>query len=358
MSRLVRCDAMPDEPAWGHFMRFAQVNGFRSIACVSEALPDRKNYQRPTPTLLRTLIAEHLAGSRKKRPLYEYFQAHTTYSQVLPISSCVAVWRYMLNRWSYHNADLFPTPLVIRFCPMCVAEDLDAHGFSWFRREHQLAGVSWCLKHSRSLHQLPAPMQFLHSRGWFTVGSGSEPETGLIVPPFVRRYTKALEWLTQRSGSRKGVQSLLIALNRVEYGQDSSQPFTSKTGGVDRSPVPSEWHRTNFPDAKRRSRWGLEALAECGMYTLAVRAAQLSSTMEDIEHIMNLADAVSGQVIDDSATVLNSLDLDNHDTGLDIQKNRYLHMPICARDREHACVGLAKELRQASDAELESLVKR
>jgi hypothetical protein len=94
------------------------------------------------------------------------------------------------------------------------------------------------------------------------------------------------------------------------------------------------------------------------VFALAIRAAQLSSTIEDIERIMDLAEAVSGQVIDDSAKVLNSLDLDNHDMALEVQKNRYLHRPMYARDKEHACVGLVKELQQVSDAELESLVKR
>lgn len=40
---------------------------------------------------------------------------------------------------------------VMGLCRDCVAEDLDCWGVSYWRRIHQLAGVTWCLKHMRPL---------------------------------------------------------------------------------------------------------------------------------------------------------------------------------------------------------------
>ncbi|HML80615.1 MAG TPA: TniQ family protein [Thiomonas arsenitoxydans] len=37
------------------------------------------------------------------------------------------------------------------FCRQCVREDLDFHGFSYWRRTHQLPGVFWCDKHGCAL---------------------------------------------------------------------------------------------------------------------------------------------------------------------------------------------------------------
>lgn len=40
---------------------------------------------------------------------------------------------------------------VMGLCRDCVAEDLDYWGLSYWRRSHQLTGVTWCLKHMRPL---------------------------------------------------------------------------------------------------------------------------------------------------------------------------------------------------------------
>ncbi|THD02515.1 hypothetical protein B1810_14435 [Panacagrimonas perspica] len=37
-------------------------------------------------------------------------------------------------------------------CRKCVEEDLDFHGMSWWRRDHQLPGLFWCPKHRTALH--------------------------------------------------------------------------------------------------------------------------------------------------------------------------------------------------------------
>lgn len=45
-----------------------------------------------------------------------------------------------------------------RLCPICVEEDLGFRGISYWRRMHQLHGVTWCLKHKAPL---VAPMRSL-----------------------------------------------------------------------------------------------------------------------------------------------------------------------------------------------------
>lgn len=42
------------------------------------------------------------------------------------------------------------------FCPRCAEEDAKEHGFSWFRRSHQLLGLDWCPHHWVRLKQVPS----------------------------------------------------------------------------------------------------------------------------------------------------------------------------------------------------------
>lgn len=58
------------------------------------------------------------------------------------------------------HADRWSNPVVLqmrlhsdkaRFCPSCVSEDIDFHGIDYWRRAHQLPGVSVCTKHAAVL---------------------------------------------------------------------------------------------------------------------------------------------------------------------------------------------------------------
>lgn len=46
-----------------------------------------------------------------------------------------------------------------RVCPLCISEDLQAHGESYWRRSHLLPGVSVCLVHRTKLWQGTLPLQ-------------------------------------------------------------------------------------------------------------------------------------------------------------------------------------------------------
>lgn len=54
------------------------------------------------------------------------------------------------------------------FCRQCVSEDLAFHGFSYWRRAHQLPGVFWCDKHGCALHYSDAADALLRPPAEFT----------------------------------------------------------------------------------------------------------------------------------------------------------------------------------------------
>lgn len=171
MTRLISCAAMPDEPIWGHFLRFAKVNGLASVDALRSLLPRWGYSRKASSTLLRTAIVEHLAGGRESPKLYRYFHGHSLYPQILRIDRWKFQWRYMLNHWSYHHESIYETDLVVRFCPVCASENIDNYGFTWFRRTHQLPGVEWCLRHFQKLQIAPAPKQLLKGKCWRAINN-------------------------------------------------------------------------------------------------------------------------------------------------------------------------------------------
>lgn len=52
---------------------------------------------------------------------------------------------------------------VARLCRQCVANDLERVGFAYWRRSHQLHGVTWCSEHRRPLGESFDPLAFEQS---------------------------------------------------------------------------------------------------------------------------------------------------------------------------------------------------
>lgn len=64
----------------------------------------------------------------------------------------------ILRKWAMHSGR--PGAYL---CHQCVAEDLDFHGYSYWRCDQQMAGRYWCLKHGNHLHFLDDEGAYLSS---------------------------------------------------------------------------------------------------------------------------------------------------------------------------------------------------
>jgi hypothetical protein len=60
------------------------------------------------------------------------------------------------------HADRTRAPRWLRFCPFCRQQDIEKHGFSWWRRTHQARGVEICPIHNSALVE----SQFLRGGSW------------------------------------------------------------------------------------------------------------------------------------------------------------------------------------------------
>jgi hypothetical protein len=140
--------AQPDELALGYEGRTAAFNGFRSLSDLHQAMAARLGIE---DTGRRSLTRVDLLAQASGIDVPGFVVRHTT----LPIRRAVTSFRPDLQHGSGDGiALLWRSALQTArpgayACPACVEEDLDFHGFSYWRRVHQIPGLHFCQKHPK-----------------------------------------------------------------------------------------------------------------------------------------------------------------------------------------------------------------
>lgn len=126
---------------------------------------------------------------------------------LVPVTKCVATfdltsptrpefgdgWYLGFALWSGSQA---------RLCRDCVAEDLSYHGISYWRRSHQLHGVTWCTKHQRPLSEVNRQDAFIRSPRVALCEAVDLPARDVdlaIESGVVKRYASILEGLLENA---------------------------------------------------------------------------------------------------------------------------------------------------------------
>lgn len=87
------------------------------------------------------------------------------------------------------------------FCEHCVAEDLEFHGMSYWRRSHQIPGVFWCSKHKVPLRYVEKDSAFQRPPSAFVdmaTQVSQEWVEELIGNPFLQRYADVCSGVMER----------------------------------------------------------------------------------------------------------------------------------------------------------------
>ncbi len=134
----IRPAALPGELAPGYAGRFVTLNGFSSWVQACKQLfshdatrywDDHSSEDEDVLAQIAGLSAAELVSRHTLKPLLRGF--------VKPSRKLLGTShhpRYSRRKFSY-------------FCEVCAEEDVAFHGTSYWRREHQLVGMHWCLKH-------------------------------------------------------------------------------------------------------------------------------------------------------------------------------------------------------------------
>lgn len=148
---IIRLQPLPDELDLGYWQRLMQMNGGRSNRYISDFLSEWceseegvVNY-RSHASMMRTVA---------DITFQEFVMRHTT----TPLRRAITSDQPDLAHWLINShcvlseCGFHALKRGAYFCKNCAAEDQTFHGFSYWRREHQLPGVYWCPKHGDNLY--------------------------------------------------------------------------------------------------------------------------------------------------------------------------------------------------------------
>lgn len=148
------------------------------------------------------------------------------------------------------------TGTTIRLCRHCVAHDLEVLGFSYWRRVHQLRGVTWCVDHRRALSEARGPNPLARSPQ-AAIADSSECEPSEVEPAMksdvLNRFASVLRSfltdMTWQVGARDAAE--LIELRAKQVGLGAVGHATSSLTHLAELNVPARWYANHAPKAYR-----------------------------------------------------------------------------------------------------------
>lgn len=188
-------ELMPDELAKGYLGRFKACNGYLTMPKAVDALRNRyggngESGLLPLPYALAT--ATGLASE-------EFCRQHT----MLPLSRAVTNFMPEVTNGAPGAVQTMPHGMSTpdnsaRWCRSCVLEDLDFWGYAYYRRSHQLPGITCCTKHREMLMGAPTRAAFdVQPEILAATEFHQEIEPSILDHSVVSRYITIVEsWLT------------------------------------------------------------------------------------------------------------------------------------------------------------------
>lgn len=154
----------PDELVYSWFCRYYVHSGCFSHKIAMQELYCKKS-DNPSKEFIGNLNSEAMERIEKIISLDKLVMSHTMYPQYarfIPLEQK----KTALYRLGHDNCDihhLFPVlprndgEQHLRFCPLCVIEDREAYGETYWHRKHQIRNMSICTKHKCRLVESSVP---------------------------------------------------------------------------------------------------------------------------------------------------------------------------------------------------------
>ncbi len=159
---LLRLSPMPDEFAIGYQGRLFRHNGWSDAKQAMRALLAWAGNETATRREISTVkLLARAAGKELSRFVCD----HT----LVPLARAVTTTAPDIPHGREARTSLLATVALRRFrpgaffCVECIKEDYALHGMPYWRREHQLPGRYWCLKHGCALGHASARDAYLRS---------------------------------------------------------------------------------------------------------------------------------------------------------------------------------------------------
>ena len=142
-----------DELSYSWFARYLVCTGYTSAADVYLDLYGKKNI-RPSVELLNDLQGEVKEVLQKYKPLKQIILEHTMFPEyarfIDPDKRDRLLEECDFTRGNWINNLMIPVSSKerhLKYCPMCVKEDREQYGETYWHRMHQINGITICVKH-------------------------------------------------------------------------------------------------------------------------------------------------------------------------------------------------------------------
>lgn len=197
------------------------------------------------PNRLLTKLAE-VTGLSALHLLRQH--SHYGYLRMVSVAHAGLDMSCHSDRWSNSTTLLMRSPGdKARFCPSCVSEDVGFHGIAYWRRAHQLPGLSACTKHGTVLFEVAGHWLLHKSPGQCAEAVPALQDAVVDVcarNQFVQRFVALSDMALQLTTpiAAAAIANVLSARKRALDGGGRGSLAT-----MVREAVPESWLAKHFP---------------------------------------------------------------------------------------------------------------
>lgn len=148
--------AYPDELLYSQLSRYYVKSGYLAYTYAAEGLYQRKAV-RPDMEFVNPFTPAALQLITKRMTMEDVIMKHTMfpyYGHFLPYEQRQRAFQSLISmQGNYHH--LMPIPnrkngseRYLKYCPLCVEQDRDTYGETYWHRTHQMIGINACPVHS------------------------------------------------------------------------------------------------------------------------------------------------------------------------------------------------------------------
>ena len=148
-------NALPEELLLSRLIRFVTISGVSGSQFLKACFGSRKKSVHPFLTSGLNSIAEifnedavKLLRNETLAPLFSFFMPeHAAYLQQMMLTNNAAKAIRASQLPSFESG----STLALKYCPVCVCNDLYDYGVSYWHRDHQVPGLTVCSRHGALL---------------------------------------------------------------------------------------------------------------------------------------------------------------------------------------------------------------
>jgi hypothetical protein len=153
-------DVYPDELVYSWLARYGVRSGYSHYRAIADDL-FTSHTAKPNLEFIMELSQDAIAAMTHNIPFENIVMKHTMfpyYARFLPVERRQRAFKSLMDMDKYFNDALYIRRFKtqhrqwVRYCPICVKEDRDRYGETYWHRKHQLDHIDICPEHGCRLH--------------------------------------------------------------------------------------------------------------------------------------------------------------------------------------------------------------